>query len=197
MEALLFRSQHRRAAEDRVLRPQHRSAGRLEHCGAPVHLRPAQVPSGPETLLPVQSPVGRPVWLISSAGARRDLLGCTPAATALPGLCSSLVAEGVDRGCSYPRTESSAYPASFEFRKTLQDHARHPVWGDYAAALLSAGFSAPKARPLLTVPASLILSHSSKDLSHPHFTDVAHQIRVLPPRMLPAHALFRLSKPEC
>lgn len=45
---------------------------------------------------------------------------------------------------SYPRTESSAYPASFEFRVILKEHLRHPVWGDYSAALLSNGYTEPK-----------------------------------------------------
>ena len=45
---------------------------------------------------------------------------------------------------SYPRTESSAYPASFEFRAILKEHSRHPIWGDYSAALLSHGYTEPK-----------------------------------------------------
>ena len=45
---------------------------------------------------------------------------------------------------SYPRTESSAYPASFEFRAVLKEHLRHPIWGDYSAALLSHGHTDPQ-----------------------------------------------------
>lgn len=50
---------------------------------------------------------------------------------------------------SYPRTESSAYPKSFDFRAILKEHTRHPVWGEYAGALLSNGFSEPKVWPCL------------------------------------------------
>eukprot|EP00897_Mesotaenium_endlicherianum_P000232 jgi/Mesen1/10209/ME000077S09546 len=46
---------------------------------------------------------------------------------------------------SYPRTESSAYPPSFDARALLAAHAAHPVWGPYAAQLLAAG-------PSLTSP---------------------------------------------
>jgi DNA topoisomerase-3 len=45
---------------------------------------------------------------------------------------------------SYPRTESSAYPATFEFRVILKEHTRHPIWGEYSAALLSNGYIEPK-----------------------------------------------------
>lgn len=42
---------------------------------------------------------------------------------------------------SYPRTESSAYPPNFDFKSPLAAQQRHPVWGEYAAALLRDGFS--------------------------------------------------------
>lgn len=45
---------------------------------------------------------------------------------------------------SYPRTESSAYPKSFDFRAVLRDHGRNAIWGEYASALLAHGFSEPK-----------------------------------------------------
>lgn len=53
---------------------------------------------------------------------------------------------------SYPRTESSAYPKGFDFRTILKDHSRHPVWGEYSAAILSIGFSESKVKLLLWVP---------------------------------------------
>ena len=37
---------------------------------------------------------------------------------------------------SYPRTESTAYPPTFDFVSLLQNQTSHPVWGGYAAALL-------------------------------------------------------------
>ena len=45
---------------------------------------------------------------------------------------------------SYPRTESSAYASSFDFRAVLKEHRSHPVWGDYSSTLLSHGFAEPK-----------------------------------------------------
>lgn len=45
---------------------------------------------------------------------------------------------------SYPRTESSGYPPGFEFDSTLSAHSRHPIWGEYAHALYSAGVHPPK-----------------------------------------------------
>ena len=37
---------------------------------------------------------------------------------------------------SYPRTESSSYPPSFDFADTLQQQRPHPEWGRYAEQLL-------------------------------------------------------------
>ena len=45
---------------------------------------------------------------------------------------------------SYPRTESSAYARSFDFRAVLREHRGHPVWGEYAGALLSSNIAEPK-----------------------------------------------------
>lgn len=45
---------------------------------------------------------------------------------------------------SYPRTESTAYPSSFDFRGTLGELAKSPAWGDYVGRLLAAGYHKPK-----------------------------------------------------
>ncbi|KAK6145794.1 hypothetical protein DH2020_019663 [Rehmannia glutinosa] len=45
---------------------------------------------------------------------------------------------------SYPRTESTAYPSSFDYKGTLGALARNPVWGDYVQHLLSDGFHTPR-----------------------------------------------------
>ncbi|XP_026400715.1 DNA topoisomerase 3-beta-like [Papaver somniferum] len=45
---------------------------------------------------------------------------------------------------SYPRTESTAYPASFDFKSTLGAQLHNPTWGGYVRALLDSGFHKPK-----------------------------------------------------
>lgn len=45
---------------------------------------------------------------------------------------------------SYPRTESTAYPASFDYRGTLETLGRNPIWGDYAKQLLVDGNFKPR-----------------------------------------------------
>ncbi|KAK9177834.1 hypothetical protein WN943_027023 [Citrus x changshan-huyou] len=45
---------------------------------------------------------------------------------------------------SYPRTESTAYPSSFDFRGTLSALANNPVWGDYVERLLAEGYAKPR-----------------------------------------------------
>eukprot|EP00271_Cylindrocystis_brebissonii_P005978 TRINITY_DN1845_c0_g1_i9.p1 TRINITY_DN1845_c0_g1~~TRINITY_DN1845_c0_g1_i9.p1 ORF type:complete len:630 (+),score=80.22 TRINITY_DN1845_c0_g1_i9:2116-4005(+) len=45
---------------------------------------------------------------------------------------------------SYPRTESTAYPSSFDVRQVLSLQRGHPIWGDFVAQLLSIGPSLPK-----------------------------------------------------
>lgn len=42
---------------------------------------------------------------------------------------------------SYPRTESSAYPESFDIKATLQQQATDNRWGSYVRALLQTGFN--------------------------------------------------------
>ncbi|KAF6163367.1 hypothetical protein GIB67_009607 [Kingdonia uniflora] len=45
---------------------------------------------------------------------------------------------------SYPRTESTTYPASFDFKGTLGALVGNPTWGDYVRALLANGFHKPR-----------------------------------------------------
>lgn len=45
---------------------------------------------------------------------------------------------------SYPRTESTAYPSSFDFRGTLGVLANNPACGDYVQTLLASGYHKPK-----------------------------------------------------
>uniref|UniRef100_A0A2P2LI91 DNA topoisomerase n=1 Tax=Rhizophora mucronata TaxID=61149 RepID=A0A2P2LI91_RHIMU len=45
---------------------------------------------------------------------------------------------------SYPRTESTAYPSSFDFKGTLGALSNNPVWGDHVKELLSGGYHKPK-----------------------------------------------------
>lgn len=46
---------------------------------------------------------------------------------------------------SYPRTESTAYPATFDFEGTLKIQSRNPNWGDYVNSLLVRGFHPSRA----------------------------------------------------
>ncbi|KAF0929525.1 hypothetical protein E2562_021771 [Oryza meyeriana var. granulata] len=45
---------------------------------------------------------------------------------------------------SYPRTESTAYPSSFDFRSALAALVHNPLWTNDVRALLDAGFVKPK-----------------------------------------------------
>lgn len=45
---------------------------------------------------------------------------------------------------SYPRTESTAYPASFDFNGTLENLGHNSIWGDYARKLLYEGHFKPR-----------------------------------------------------
>ncbi|RNC47387.1 DNA topoisomerase 3-beta-1 [Trypanosoma cruzi] len=46
---------------------------------------------------------------------------------------------------SYPRTESTAYPSSFNFMAALTAQERSPIWGNYVQELLARGHTRPKA----------------------------------------------------
>ncbi|BBM98000.1 DNA topoisomerase III [Marchantia polymorpha subsp. ruderalis] len=46
---------------------------------------------------------------------------------------------------SYPRTESTSYPSSFDVRGALALQRNHPIWGDYAQSLIASGSYVPKA----------------------------------------------------
>ena len=48
---------------------------------------------------------------------------------------------------SYPRTESTRFPASFDLKAVCEEHADHPVWGKHASRLLAGqgGVVAPTA----------------------------------------------------
>lgn len=45
---------------------------------------------------------------------------------------------------SYPRTESTAYPSSFDFRSVLDAQLNNPLWGDLVRSLLANGFRKPR-----------------------------------------------------
>lgn len=45
---------------------------------------------------------------------------------------------------SYPRTESTAYPSSFDFRGALGALANNPIWGNHVQTLLADGYHKPK-----------------------------------------------------
>eukprot|EP01065_Artemidia_motanka_P030973 TRINITY_DN3713_c0_g1_i1.p1 TRINITY_DN3713_c0_g1~~TRINITY_DN3713_c0_g1_i1.p1 ORF type:complete len:519 (+),score=128.96 TRINITY_DN3713_c0_g1_i1:65-1558(+) len=45
---------------------------------------------------------------------------------------------------SYPRTESTAYPATFDFKGPLQDQRGNSSWGPFVQQLLQQGYTRPK-----------------------------------------------------
>lgn len=46
---------------------------------------------------------------------------------------------------SYPRTESTAYPSSFDFKGTLVALVHNPAFGGYAQKLLTESYNKPRA----------------------------------------------------
>ena len=45
---------------------------------------------------------------------------------------------------SYPRTESTTYPSSFDYRGVLGALVYNPAWGTYSQTLLSDGYVKPR-----------------------------------------------------
>ncbi|KER22031.1 hypothetical protein T265_09785 [Opisthorchis viverrini] len=45
---------------------------------------------------------------------------------------------------NYPRTETTAYPSTFDLRGLVQQQAKHPQWGDVARDLLASGLTPPR-----------------------------------------------------
>ncbi|TKY47793.1 DNA topoisomerase 3-beta [Spatholobus suberectus] len=45
---------------------------------------------------------------------------------------------------SYPRTESTAYPPSFDFCGVLSAQTNNPIWGNYVQGLLTSGYQQPR-----------------------------------------------------
>lgn len=45
---------------------------------------------------------------------------------------------------SYPRTESTAYPKTFDFEGALRPHVKHEIWGTYVSSLLEIGLTPPR-----------------------------------------------------
>lgn len=45
---------------------------------------------------------------------------------------------------SYPRTESTAYPSSFDFKSTLGVMSNNSTWGNYVRRLLADGYHKPR-----------------------------------------------------
>ena len=77
---------------------------------------------------------------LRTAAERRAL---APVATFLlprciaPSACAGMI--------SYPRTESTAFAPGFDLAAAVREQRSHPIWGDYAASMLAAGVSHPKA----------------------------------------------------
>jgi DNA topoisomerase-3 len=44
---------------------------------------------------------------------------------------------------SYPRTETSKYPETFDLDSVLREQSEHPDWGHYCKDLLQLGYDRP------------------------------------------------------
>ncbi|RCN28309.1 hypothetical protein ANCCAN_25948 [Ancylostoma caninum] len=45
---------------------------------------------------------------------------------------------------SYPRTETTSYPANFDLKGVLQQQSNNPKWGDVVKKVLSEGINKPR-----------------------------------------------------
>ncbi|KAL5075977.1 hypothetical protein RYX36_014961 [Vicia faba] len=88
-----------------------------------------------------QETKGRPVGLntVNLLKVASSALGFGPQ-TAMQ-LAERLYTQGF---ISYPRTESTAYPPSFDFRGALSAQRNNPTWGNYVEGLLTSGYQKPR-----------------------------------------------------
>ncbi|CAK8567137.1 unnamed protein product [Lathyrus sativus] len=88
-----------------------------------------------------QETKGRPVGLntVNLLKVASSALGFGPQ-TAMQ-LAERLYTQGF---ISYPRTESTAYPPSFDFRGALSAQKNNPTWGNYVEGLLTSGYQKPR-----------------------------------------------------
>jgi len=49
----------------------------------------------------------------------------------------------LDGYITYPRTESTSYPSSFDFKEILMSHKGNSEWGPYVAKVLREGYERP------------------------------------------------------
>lgn len=50
----------------------------------------------------------------------------------------------LDGFITYPRTESTSYPSSFDFSEILKTHKSNSEWGNYAGKILKDGIEKPR-----------------------------------------------------
>ncbi|KAJ2957588.1 hypothetical protein NQZ79_g6685 [Umbelopsis isabellina] len=61
-----------------------------------------------------------------------------------PSECMSIAERLYTQGyISYPRTETSSYPESFDLDEVLREQRNHPLWGDHCRELLQQGYDRP------------------------------------------------------
>ncbi|KAG0188409.1 hypothetical protein DFQ28_004897 [Apophysomyces sp. BC1034] len=79
-------------------------------------------------------------WSISATIKRNDIPTKLVWERERMGLAERLYMQGY---ISYPRTETSKYPESFDIDFVLREQAQHSMWGDYCHDLLAHGFDRP------------------------------------------------------